>query len=251
MLSPEEVARIFPAVSTEGLQGGALWDELVVPNGEGLIEALLARARAAGLTVRDETEATGLCAPNGRVEGVETTAGTFDAAAVVNAGGAWSPDLARRFDPGARFFAGACLAFNLLIDRPLPATAGLSLTRLDGAGGMVFLYPTPSGQTFAGTCYLPFTGNPNHDAVSEEAASAFLLDISKAMPGLEAREDDIVEITSGLLPAVASGAVDLLDRDLIHEHGRTGGPAGLVSLWGTKYTTAPSAARLVLKRLGV
>ena len=120
-----------------------------------------------------------------------------------------------------------------------------------GQGGWFFSIPRLADRPSQArvTCHSP--GTPNHDAVSEEAASAFLLDISKAMPGLEAREDDIVEITSGLLPAVASGAVDLLDRDLIHEHGRTGGPAGLVSLWGTKYTTAPSAARLVLKRLGV
>ncbi|MEO1495429.1 MAG: hypothetical protein AAFV19_25095, partial [Pseudomonadota bacterium] len=68
------------------------------------------------------------------------------------------------------------------------------------------------------------------------------------VPGLAATPDHILNVSAGLLPARAPDTVDLANRDVIHDHGRHGGPSGLLSLVGVKYTTAGRLTRQVLKR---
>lgn len=59
-------------------------------------EALLASARARGVTVRGHTEVVGPVRAGGRLAGVRTTTGTLDADAVVVAAGPWSGLVAER-----------------------------------------------------------------------------------------------------------------------------------------------------------
>lgn len=59
----------------------------------------------------------------------------------------------------------------------------------------------------------------------------------------------MVEITAGLLPARTPGGAELTDSDLVHGHGAHGGPKGLHSLAGIKYTTAPEVACRLLARV--
>lgn len=246
ILSPAEVVAAFPTVPQAHLSGGALWEELVVPDGAALIAALLARAREAGVTVLEETEATDLLVDHRTTAGIAARDERFHASYVVNASGAWSSTLARRFDPTSPPLAHPVLAFNLLIDLPHPAATGLALSPTDGKG-MIFLYPS-GGRLFVGTEYLPFQSDPDRIEVSEVAIRALLDRIASILPGFDADETFVAEITSGLLPASSPGSVDLLDRDVIRDHGRLGGARGLVSLWSVKYTTAPSVARRVLRQ---
>ena len=245
VLPPMEVTQAFPSVSQARLSGGALWEELVVPDGAALIAALLTRARAAGATVCEDTEVNGLLVDGGEVAGVEAGEARFSAPRVVNAAGAWSSALARRFDPTAPQLAHPAGAFNLLIDCPFPATTGLALTPPSG-GRMIFLYPS-GGRLFAGTEYLPCHGDLHRTEVPGAATRAFLDRLAAVLPGFDADETHVHEVTSGLLPASNPGSVELLDYDVIRDHRRTGGPRGLVSLWGIKFTTAPSVARQVLR----
>ncbi|MEM8581614.1 MAG: FAD-dependent oxidoreductase [Pseudomonadota bacterium] len=250
VLSVAEVRRHFPGVKRVGLQGGALWEELVILDRQGLICALRAQTAVAGLALREDTEVTGLQIKNGQVFGVMTKEGGYLAPAVVNATGAWSTKLAHRFDPKTPPLGHPALAFNILLDRPAPTEVGLSLTQSTKDGrGMIFLYRSRCGRVFAGTDYLPFYDHPDRVIVPEAALAAFLGRLAEVVPSLEASVHDIVEVTSGLLPAAEPGSVHLRDSDMIYDHGRNGGPAGLVSLWGVKYTTAPSVARRVLAKL--
>lgn len=248
VLAAEATARLFPAVSRDGLQGGALWEELVVPGSDALIAAMAARARVAGLAIREYSEVTHLVSAQGRVTGVRAAGTEVNAAKVILAAGPANSVLTRAVDPGAGTKLGfPALAFNLLLDRPCPATTGLSLAIPGKAGGMIFLYPMDGG-CFAGTAYQPCPPGTLSGSVPAEAIRDFLAQCNAACPELGAREDDVLSVTSGLLPAATSGDVDLLDRDVIHDHGAHGGPKGLISLTSVKFTTAPSIARRVLHR---
>lgn len=249
VLSPDEVAAAAPAVPRTGLTGGALWEELVVPDHAALIAALADRARAAGLEIRTGCAATELIRDGRRVTGLRAGGAAVSAPAVVVATGAWTPALARRLDPGTKApFGHPVTAFNLHLDRPPPSRHGLSLDAGSG-DGMVFLRPAESA-TFAGTAYHPGPDDAEGCAVPPEAVAALLDRIDRALPGFGARDAAVLSVTSGLLPGPVPGGTALLDRDVLHDHGAAGGPQGLLSVWGVKYTTAPGLARRILAARG-
>ncbi|WP_428929741.1 FAD-dependent oxidoreductase [Marinibacterium sp. SX1] len=245
VLSAREVVRAFPGVLQGGLTGGALWEERVVPDTPALMSALVARARAVGLDLRERTTATELLTDGRNVTGVRAGDQTWAAPKVVIAAGAQSDALARRFDPRPMAPLGTpARAFNLLIDRAPPSAHGLSLVPPGDDGPMLFAYPS-GGRTFAGTAYLP-AGETVTGPIPEAEIARFLNRLNAALPGFAADPADVLQVTDGLLPAAEPGAQALLDRDQIRDHGASGGPKGLVSLWGVKFTTAPGVARQVL-----
>jgi D-amino-acid dehydrogenase len=83
--------------ATRGPVAGAIYypDEL---SGDPLtfVEAIGRAAEAAGAVIRTGVEARALSARGGRINRLETSAGTFDAGTVVLAAGVWSPRLARQ-----------------------------------------------------------------------------------------------------------------------------------------------------------
>lgn len=95
LIGPAEAARLFPAMTTAGLEGA-----VHVP-GDGYLEPsamtreLARRAAALGAEIVTGTRVTGIPLDGrGRVQGVETTAGPVRARCVVNAAGQWAPRVA-------------------------------------------------------------------------------------------------------------------------------------------------------------
>ena len=258
VLGTEAVTGLFADVPTAGLRGGALWQEVITPDPARLFAALVEQARAAGVEIHTGTEVTGPITEAGRITGVTTMEhatgqqGTYHAPMVVNTAGPWNGALARRLDPGAPALFHPALGFNLLLDRPPPAPVGLSLSPPEADGAMLFVYPR-GRQSFAGTWYAPWTqdaGDPGQITPTPGQVAEFLAALNASAPGLEARAEHVVEITAGLLPAHAPGSTELIHDDLVHDHARHGGPTGLFSLTGIKYTTAPEVARHLLARMG-
>lgn len=251
VLSPDETAALFPGVDRAGLRGGALWQDGLVRDDGRLIEEIARWARAAGAILHEGLAAEGLLVEDGRAAGVAATAcegggrTVFRAPTVVNAAGPWSDELASRFDPRAPRLFERVTAFNLLLDRPAPAGVGLALAASTGAA--IFLYPL-AGMTFAGTWYCPSRVDPAGAAPGEEDIEAFLRAIGEAAPELRARREDVVGVFAGVQPRAPSGALQPARRDVIHDHGAAGGPAGLLSVAGVKLTTARFLAETVLRR---
>ncbi|MEM7522389.1 MAG: FAD-dependent oxidoreductase [Pseudomonadota bacterium] len=256
VLGAEEVARLYPGVRRDGLTGGALWREAVAPDETALTAALLDRARRAGVVICEGVAAHGLLTEDGRTAGVDATssggetATALTAPVVINAAGPWSGDVAGRLDPHAPDLFSPALGFNILLNRPPPASVGLSLTPPGEDGAMLFLYPR-SDRVFAGTWYEPWAGGADAPAPSDGAIEAFLAALNAAAPTLGATRADIADITCGLLPARDAGGVDLMDRDVIHDHGAAGGPRGLFTAVGVKFTTARRLARRTLANAGL
>jgi glycerol-3-phosphate dehydrogenase len=250
-------ARITPALPQEGMLGAALWPEAVVPDGERLIRAVAARAGRAGATLIEGLEVRDFVVDRGKVAGVlaappgDARVQRFIAPVVINATGPSAGELAARADPSGRFAFHPVMGFNLRIAIPPPAEVALAVTPR-GGGAMLFVQPD-RGMTFAGTWYAP-AGGRGADMPDDQTIDAFLAAIRSALPGFAPTRRDVAEVTVGFLPGTGRSGTALMRRDVVHDHGAAGGPPGLFSVAGIKYTTAGAVAREVLtcvRRSGV
>ncbi len=252
MLSPTETVALFPGVDREGLRGGALWHDAMIACPERLIQELLCRAAGSGACLLNHTEAVELRMEGGRVAGVtiadRKTGERFEVrtGAVANCAGPWVRGLARRFDRDVPELFEPVLAFNLLLDRESPSTAALAVAAPGTAAQTWFLVPC-EGKLLAGTAYAPATGEDGPDA---ERITGFLRDLNAAAPGLGFRPEEVLRVLWGRLPAVGKDSTVPASRPVILDHGRHGGPRGLVSVSGVKLTTARAVARRSLAVLG-
>ncbi|MBX9584550.1 MAG: FAD-dependent oxidoreductase [Gemmataceae bacterium] len=93
-LTPDEVARAEPAVTPE-VRGALRFHGDNQVNPYRLADAFRAAARALGAAILTHTEVTGLKVASNRVTAVETEAGVIPCGYVVNAAGAWAPEVGR------------------------------------------------------------------------------------------------------------------------------------------------------------
>ena len=86
----EELLEIIPDLNRDGLIGGTFSPEDGHCSTLLLGHALYDAAKRAGATFRFNEPVTGIAVDDGRVRGVETTKGRYDAPVVINAAGAWA-----------------------------------------------------------------------------------------------------------------------------------------------------------------
>src|SRR5262249_28680739 len=84
---------------------------------------------------------------------------------------------------------------------------------------------------------------PGETGVEERDVTSFMADLNQAFPALELTLKDVSLVHRGVVPAAtrSGGSVALEGKDRIHDHATTG-TEGLVSVAGTKYTTARAVA---------
>jgi glycerol-3-phosphate dehydrogenase len=249
-----ETAKLFPQADRRGLQGGALWYDAVMLSPERIAIEMLRWACTCGATALNYTEATGLIVEQGAVRGIEAhdrladRALRFRADRVVNATGPWSRQIARQAGQDLPGLFRPALAFNLLLKRVPIAEVALAIEPPRPAAPTYFCLPW-KGLLMAGTSYAAAAENSLEAAPSEAQVAAFLADLNAAVPGLALAADDVQQVYAGLLPARSTGTIDLANREVIHNHGATGGPRGLFSVSGVKFTTARLVAEKTLRRL--
>jgi glycerol-3-phosphate dehydrogenase len=249
-----ETAKLFPQVDRRELQGGALWYDAVMLSPERIAIEMLRWATACGATALSYTEAIGLTVEQGAVRGIEAhdrladRALRFRAPRVVNAAGPWSRRVARQAGQDLPGLFRPALAFNLLLNRSPIAEVALAIEPRRPAAPSYFCLPW-KGLLLVGTSYAAVAEDSLEAAPGESQVAAFLADLNGAVPGLALAADDVLQVYAGLLPARAAGTVDLANREMIHDHGATGGPTGLFSVSGVKFTTARLVAQKTLRRL--
>lgn len=254
VLGRAETLELAGFVRPEGLRGGALWWDAASPDTQRLIVELLHRADHHGATAWNRVEAVGL-EPHPSGDGVALTlrdlrAGTefgVAAAVVVNCAGPWCRDVAVRFDRDVADLFRRSYAFNLRFDRPAPSDHALAVAPPEPGARTYFLHPW-KGSMFAGTFHAPWRPGDPTDRVPEDRVDAMVADLRRAVPALDLDRASVHRVTWGFLPATEEGGIELAGRPAIVAHREHGGPAGLYSVSGVKFTTARHVAHAVLRR---
>ncbi len=254
VLSVRETVEMFPAVDRERLKGAALWHDAVIPNLQRLLIEMLHWSCACGARALNYVEGKRLVLRDGGTAGVEAVdnesgdALLFQAPVVVNCAGPWCREVAERFDRDVPGLFAFSIAFNALLDKEPLSDAALAVTPKGREGRTYFLLPS-NGRILAGTFHAASTGSPPDGRIEAAMVDAFLGDLNAAVPSLALSGEDLLRLHWGFLPARRPGSPEQAVRDVIHHHADHGGPRGLFSISGVKYTTARRVAEKVLRRI--
>ncbi len=251
VIPPARVKEFFPMVDGRGLKGGAIWYDASMPDSQRLLMEMLRWAVSLGATAVNYMEVTELLTAGSAVSGVAAMdhAGggeyQFHAPVVVNTAGPWCRQLATRFHQDYPKLFHSSIAWNLLFDHPPLSDYALALAPKKPDAQVYFLRSW-NGYLLAGTIHQPWNGVEKQPLPSEASIENFIRDINDTVPGLNLRREDILHIFSGLLPARTEGTNQLAVREVILDHGKSGGPKGLYSVSGVKFTTARLVAEKVV-----
>ncbi|HEX6114551.1 MAG TPA: FAD-dependent oxidoreductase [Geminicoccaceae bacterium] len=253
VLSRWETVRLFPQVRRHGLAGGALWWDAVMLSSERVIMDLLGWACSCGATALNYVEVERVLVEHGRVTGVEARDRAanrvlrYVASRVVNATGPRSKVFAEGIDRRVPELFRPTLAFNLLIDRPPAAEVAVAVQ--PHPGGQIYFVLPWKGRILAGTFHAGLPKPVLEPTVAEDQVAQFLRDLNAAIPGLDLMPRHVIHVYAGLLPGRRAGSAEPATRAVIHDHGGHGGPQGLYSISGVKFTTARRVAEDTLRAI--
>jgi len=248
VVSRDECLRLNPVIEPRGVTGGAVWYDYQMHNTDRMTLSFVLSAAEAGAVAVNYAEATTLLDDGTRVSGVTVrdaiTSDTFDLRgdAVLNATGPWAAhflrDLRERTTPAPLLSR----AMNVVTRRiPVPQACG-------GRAGGRYLFLMPwRDVTLVGTSHDVHANGPDALSVTRRDLEAFLTDVREAFPLANLSAADVRLVHRGLLPMVSGRDHDvkLLRESVVVDHTRDG-TAGLISIFGVRYTTARhTAARAV------
>jgi glycerol-3-phosphate dehydrogenase len=251
VLSTLETMKLCPAVEERGLQGGALWYDATMPDSHRLLIEMLHWAVACGGRALNYVEATRLLLDDGQVYGVaavDRCSGNgleLRAPVVVNCAGPHCRELAAAFDRDVPRLFHRSIALNVLLEREPPSQTALAVCGPAPDSQTYFLYPWKGG-TLAGTFHAAC--GPDAD-IDEILVPRFLEELAAALPGFAPRREEVSRVLWGFLPARREGSRVLAVRERIVHHQDRGGPAGLFSVSGVKFTTARLVAEKTLGKI--
>lgn len=261
VVSASATAERFALADRDGLQGSALWQDGQMTNSPRLTMELCRWATASGATLLNYVEGTGLESTGGKVNAVlakDKLTGDdlrFEAKTVVNAAGPWCAEVARSMDAARDELFHPGLALNVLFDREPLSDCAVAVTAKEKGAQTYFLHhegPRLLGGTYQAPAPPPDerTG-PAFAAILRKHVADYIAQVNCAVPGLNLRTDEVIRVHPGLLPVAAEGETEPTDHPVIHDHAKAGGPAGLWSVAGVKYTTARLVAEHTYRRVGL
>jgi glycerol-3-phosphate dehydrogenase len=235
----------YPGLRRQRLTGAAVFYDYVTLEPDRLTFAFAIAAVEHGATIANHVDALEPIVESRRVVGVRARdvldGRKFDIAArvTVNATGSQVDRLLKPLgiNSGIPMFK----VMNLVTSRDAgeEALAGRSLL-----GRNLFLVPWRERALF-GTWESQTTCDPCDAKVDEREVASFVTELNQAFPSLDLTLKDVTLVHRGVVPAaVGGGKVSLEGRDLVRDHAGQG-IDGLVSVVGTKYTTARAVAERV------
>ncbi|MSO30873.1 MAG: glycerol-3-phosphate dehydrogenase/oxidase [Acidobacteria bacterium] len=247
-----DALRRFPGLHRRGVTGAAVWYDYVTTEADRLTFSFAIAASQHGAVLANHLEAVALVVDGRRTVGVRARDAIggrdLDIAArvTVNATGA---AVDRLLEPaGASTRIPMLKVMNLVTERDADEAA---LGGRTAAGRSLFLVPW-RGRAVFGTWQAASLCRPEDTGIVEADVVAFIREINEAFPSIDLRPNDVTMIHRGIVPAVTSnGRVSLEGHEHVHDHASegTGGLEGLMSVVGTKYTTARGVAERVTDRV--
>ncbi len=235
----------FPGLRRQGLTGAAVMYDYVTTEADRLTFSFALAAAQHGATLANHVEAAAPLVDGKRVVGVsarDTLDGrTFDVMArlTVNATGA---AVDRLLGPiGLSTGVPMLKAMNLVTKRDAgdEALGGRSVS-----GRYLFLVPWRERALF-GTWESDRVCDPSDTSVDERDVASFIAELNQAFPALDLTVADITLVHHGVVPAVVRGdRAAPAGHERIRDHAADG-YEGLISIAGTKFTTARAVAERV------
>ncbi len=253
VISAAAAAEQFPGIRTRALTGAAVWHDYVTTEPDRLTISWAIAAAQCGAVLANYVEAIALRQTGSRVSGVGAAdrldGHTFDIAArlTINATGGHVDGLLGSIERDSR--TPMLMAMNLVTRREAGDEA---LGGRSGSGRNLFMVPW-RGRALFGTWESSTTVAPDAP-VNPHDVTAFLRELNEAFPALDLTPADISLVHRGIVPAaVNANGVALAKREVVTDH-VAHGVEGLISVAGSKYTTARGVAErmvnLALRRLG-
>jgi len=225
----------------------AVWYDYITVEADRLTFSFALAAAQHGAAIANYVSARDMLVSERRVRGARVTAvdagSTFDVQArvVVNATGAAIDELLAPL--GAPSGTSLLKAMNLVTTRLGSDRALGGRTR---SGRTLFQVPW-RGRALFGTWESPHAVRPEAAAaVDPSEVRAFIGEINEAFPDAHLTPEDVSLVHRGVVPARrVDGGVALEGHQIIHDHADAG-IEGLLSVAGTKYTTARAVAEQVV-----
>lgn len=266
-ISVDQVKWAVPGINEQGLTGGAIWYDAIAGNTERLVLEYVLEAARYGAAVANYCEVLGVERAGDRVTGVavkDLATGArhkVNGRVVVNAAGPWLERLAegRMRDQGQLWATAA----NIVVKKRLFRNYAVGLegytdytdrdALIKRGKRLFFFVPWHEDYTMIGTSYRPYRGAIDGFALQRRDVQEIVDDINKIYPPAQLTVEDVTFCHGGLLPMTEADAsqadsVQLDKSSQIIDHSGDG-LAGLFSIKGVKYTTAPDIAEKMVRRL--
>jgi glycerol-3-phosphate dehydrogenase len=270
ILSRKQCLQIGPGINREGLSGAALWYDDMIVNTERMTLSFIKAAVRQGGICANYLEVGEILMQDGRVRGVKTRDAlsgesiTLKTPLIINAAGPWCRQIEKLVNP-ALPDGSLCKSVNLVIDKALFPGHGVGLAgseehtdedaRFKRNRRLLFFVPWRE-KTIIGTTCAYATLDRHSLQVSKKEIADLLLEINTIYPPAELRQADVLFSHVGLVPghppknwAPDKSTPQTAKHSTIVDHGERGGVAGLFTIQGVKYTTAPSIAVALLQLL--
>ena len=250
-----------------GLNGAHTLFESHMHNSERMTLAFIKSAVRNGSQAANHVAVQRLISTDERITGVhcrDTLSGEefqIEAKMVVNAAGPFLPGInsqiesLRLFKNTTGFSKGVHIVVRQLEEKyALALSSGKKTEGLVTRGGRhIFMIPW-RGRTLIGTTNVPFADKLDEIRVTDKDIDDFLQDINAIVPGLSLENGDVHYAFAGLYPLIS----DEIKTDTyqgtgeyqVVDHSEQGGPEGIVSVMGAKYTTARAIAEQAVDLIG-
>lgn len=268
VVSINELHNLIPQLELSGITGGALWYDAQDYNPERLVLSFIISAYNRGADAFNYMEMQGLIIHNGRVIGIKA----YDILSsqeleiygkiTVNTTGPWMNKFNEHINVDHKksqfHFAKAV---NIIIPRSFSDCA-FGLKSFDAVDNnaqpnrYIFFVPW-RGATIIGTWYFWHDASPDDITLKPNEFYACMSQIQNIFPGASITSDEVCFLHLGVIPVERNSnrnTFTIKNHHLLIDHSRTGGPGGVISVLGEKYTTARNVAAktvdFVSKKLG-
>ncbi len=249
IVSREECLQRNPLIDATGVTGGAIWHDYQMHNSDRMTFSFIASAVERGAAAANYVQAERVLLEGSKVCGLHVqdafTGDAFDIRcdSIVNATGAWAAAFLKTLGRTSSVPAPRLSRAMNLVTKAVPVSQGCG-----GRAGGRFLFLAPwRGASLLGTSHDAHLGGPDSLHVSSNDVTCFLEDAREAFPGARLTSCDVRLVHRGLLPMVNGEGrhVRLLRESAVVDH-TSDGVAGLISMFGVRYTTArDTAARAI------
>jgi len=257
-LNVAQTLGLMPHLQRHNMTGSMVYHDAQMLSPERLCLAILRTAHEAGARVINYVEANDFIVEQGRITGVRASdkltgqAASINADCVVNAAGPWADMVMQN-------------ALNAPPPRKLVRSKGIHFLTRDVTRGTALTIPIGDehlfvlpwqGKSLFATTDTFYNGDPDKVTPEFSDIEQLLGKANQALPGLELTIKDIDYVYAGLRPLVADPATpDKVTYGLsrgseIVDHENQGGPAGLFSALGGKWTTSRRLAEEVVDLVG-